>query len=309
MDRLDVDTSDPNDTKYIVYGDTNSNAEIQDNGYNKIIYHEIDAYEYPESTVLEIQNEKSSLKHNIYTSYMNEEDGLHGNITGWADGETRTYSNREKHIETVKDGQNSTKEITIKPNDGYVIGEIAIDYAIPNEDGFYEIVGSEFYSFENIYKYGKFLNDDGSVTIPVFENVTSDIGVYTTFYPAPAEIEVNHYIKGTTTKVAPSKTLYGFPDEEYTTSPYADLTDYELEKDEEGNLILPDNKVGVFTEEKQVVNYYYVPKEAKLIVHHYIKGTTTSLADDEEYYDKIGLYQFQLLYRLHMLLLLLKEIE
>ena len=281
VDRLDVDTSDPNDTKYIVYGDTNSNAEIQDNGYNKIIYHEIDAYEYPESTVLEIQNEKSSLKHNIYTSYMNEEDGLHGNITGWADGETRTYSNREKHIETVKDGQNSTKEITIKPNDGYVIGEIAIDYAIPNEDGFYEIVGSEFYSFENIYKYGKFLNDDGSVTIPVFENVTSDIGVYTTFYPAPAEIEVNHYIKGTTTKVAPSKTLYGFPDEEYTTSPYADLTDYELEKDEEGNLILPDNKVGVFTEEKQVVNYYYVPKEAKLIVHHYLEGTEYSLAPDE----------------------------
>ena len=53
-------------------------------------------------------------------------------------------------------------------------------------------------------------------------------------------------------------------------------------KNEDGSYQIPENASGVFTEETQVVTYYYEKKPLQLIVHHYIDGTEDSVAPDEE---------------------------
>ena len=283
IDKLEIDTTDPEDTKYIVYANTNSNNEIKDKGYNKIIYHEVDMYDYPETNTLVIENEKEAIKHNIYTTYLNPNDSVVGNITGWTEGEAMTYNNQQKHIEKVKDGDNSTIQIKCQPTEGYRISKILYAYFNGSFDdqssieflGQGEIVPDSF-------------DENGAYTLPIFENVKSNIIVGVHFETIEGEVEVNHYIKGTDTKIAPTEYLYGDIDAEYKTKPHADLEEYTLEEDEEGNLILPDNKIGVFTEEKQIVNYYYVPKNPVLIVHHYLEGTEYSLAPDEIQYPEMG---------------------
>ncbi len=88
-----------------------------------------------------------------------------------------------------------------------------------------------------------------------------------------AKVIVHHYIKGTTTKVAEDELLEGKSEEKYSTSPKLDLPKYELEKDTEGQYILPENAIGTFTPGTQEVTYYYVEKEIPLTVHHYIEGS------------------------------------
>ena len=94
-----------------------------------------------------------------------------------------------------------------------------------------------------------------------------------------AKVIVHHYLKDnegnyTTTKVAEDELVEGKNGEKYTTSPKLDLSEYELEKDEEGNYVLPENATGVFAPGVTEVIYYYEQKEIPLTVHHYIEGTT-----------------------------------
>ena len=96
------------------------------------------------------------------------------------------------------------------------------------------------------------------------------------------DIIVHHYIKDTTTSVAPDEYIKGDLGKEYSTSPKTDLEEYELVKNEDGSYQIPENASGVFTEETQVVTYYYEKKPLQLIVHHYIDGTEDSVAPDEE---------------------------
>ena len=60
--------------------------------------------------------------------------------------------------------------------------------------------------------------------------------------------------------------------ESYTTAPHMDLEEYEL-KQVDGEYVIPDNASGTFTQEEQVITYYYVKKQVPLTVHHYIEGT------------------------------------
>ncbi len=106
---------------------------------------------------------------------------------------------------------------------------------------------------------------------------------------------VHHYIKDTTTKVAEDDLLQGKEGEEYSTIPKIDLLNYEQEKDENDEYIMPDNYSGEFTYENKEVTYYYVPKGTLLTVHHYIEGTETevplkdgSLAETEYYIGNKG---------------------
>ena len=62
--------------------------------------------------------------------------------------------------------------------------------------------------------------------------------------------------------------------EKYITTPKLDLDKYELEVDENGKQILPDNAVGTYKTGITEVTYYYVEKKIPLTVHHYIEGTT-----------------------------------
>ena len=84
---------------------------------------------------------------------------------------------------------------------------------------------------------------------------------------------VHHYIKDTETSLAEDEISIGKQGEEYTTTPKMDFADYELEQDENGDYIFPENNVGTYKFEDQVVTYYYVKKQLPLIVHHYIEGT------------------------------------
>ena len=116
-----------------------------------------------------------------------------------------------------------------------------------------------------------------------------------------AKVIVHHYLKDkdgtyTTTKVAEDEIIEQTDKEEYTTSPKLDLEKYELEKDENGAYVIPENSKGKFIQEETIeVNYYYVSKEIPLTVHYYIEGTEDSVplanggvAEDETYVGEEG---------------------
>ena len=103
------------------------------------------------------------------------------------------------------------------------------------------------------------------------ENGTHEITLQNTETP---KIIVHHYIKGTTTKLADDETSEGTIGEQYTTSPHLDFEKYELEKDSNGEYVLPVNASGTYKEGTTEVTYYYVEKNIPLTVHHYVEGTT-----------------------------------
>ena len=94
-----------------------------------------------------------------------------------------------------------------------------------------------------------------------------------------SKIIVHHYLKTkegeyTTTKVAEEDYLERKQGETYTTTPKLDLEEYSLEKDTEGNYVIPQNATGIFKPGTQEVIYYYEEKQVPLTVHHYIEGTS-----------------------------------
>ena len=103
------------------------------------------------------------------------------------------------------------------------------------------------------------------------ENGTHEITLQNTEIP---KIIVHHYIKGTTTQLAEDEKSAGTIGEQYTTSPHLDFEKYELEKDSNGEYVLPANASGTYKEGTTEVTYYYVEKSIPLTVHHYIEGTT-----------------------------------
>ena len=97
-----------------------------------------------------------------------------------------------------------------------------------------------------------------------------------------AKVIVHHYLKNnngeyTTEKVAEDELLEGKIGTNYTTTPYLDLEKYELEKDAEGNYVIPEGASGIYESGTKEIIYYYEEKEIPLTVHHYIEGTTTSV--------------------------------
>ena len=115
-----------------------------------------------------------------------------------------------------------------------------------------------------------------------------------------AKVVVHHYLKNeageyTTTKVAEDDYMEGKIGESYTTLPHLDLERYQLEKDEEGNYVMPEHSSGTYVSGTQEVTYFYEVRDVLLKVHHYIEGTEESvpladgsLALDEEYTGKEG---------------------
>ena len=107
-----------------------------------------------------------------------------------------------------------------------------------------------------------------------FRSTEGSVHEFTMENEAKAKLIVHHYIKGTTTKLAEDELLEGRSGETYTTNPKLDLDKYELETDDTGNLVMPSNAVGTYSDGTTEVTYYYVEKEIPLTVHHYIEGTT-----------------------------------
>lgn len=216
----------------------------------------------PETQYLEIENKLKSLK--ITTEVVkHDESGAQvagGNING---------SEGTLEVESVTYGGNSTQEIKITPNAGYVVSSIKIN-------------GTEFTNYST--------NADGTITLPLFENVTEDKHITVEFSNAIGTIEINHYLwkdgQATTEKVKDSETLTGNVGEEYTTLPATEIkydiitnSDYYGENLPEGvngeDYYIPDNYAGTFVAgQNESVNYYYKYKEYTVTFNYYIEGTT-----------------------------------
>ena len=199
----------------------------------------VTAPEIPETSEITVEN---NLKQFKITTDVEEINGVKG---GYISGED------EQPYETVKFGKDSTKEIKIIPDTGYKVLKITIN-------------GQE-YNFTPA--------EDGTVILPQFTDMRTDKHIVVSFSNTVSSIIVHHYLDGTETQVAPDETLSGNIGDSYSTAPKMDLEKYELKKDEEGNYVVPENASGTYTEEQQVVIYYYVEKEIPLTVHHYIEGT------------------------------------
>lgn len=223
---------------YVISGRTDSQE-----GKLMLLESVVSKPEIPKTQLVTVNNNKKEF--NI-TTEVEEKNGIKG---GSISGEGRTP------YETVVYGNDNTKEIKMIPEPGYVITKITIN-------------GQEV-EFER--------TEDGSYVLPPFTNITEDKHIVVTYIEkekqAP-EIIVHHYIKGTTTKVAPDERYTGELDEEYTTKPRVDLSDYELIKDEQGEYKIPQNASGTYQKETQEIIYEYEQRKVLLTVHHYIEGTT-----------------------------------
>lgn len=223
-----------------------------------------------EARSLEIENKVKALK--ITTQVIKNNDQLGGTITG--DTGTIggiTYSEDGiRYVETVTYGNNSTKEIVITPDTNYNIESITIN-------------GEK--------KTDYIQNADGTVTIPIFEEVKENIHVAVIFSNTSSNIEINHYlwkgnIENSTEKVAPTETITGKVGDSYVAIPVVEI-DYDvinnLDYYKEGNVpegknagdfYIPDNAKGSYEAgKKEVINYYYKEKTYTLTVHHYLEGT------------------------------------
>ena len=118
--------------------------------------------------------------------------------------------------EQVKHGEDSVKQIKATPDAGYSVAKITVN-------------GEEIDFIEN---------DDGTVTLSKFVNMTEDKEVIVWFTSTKTKVEVNHYLwkedtGTTTTSVADSSTKAGYIGDDYTTTPKFDLDNYEIIKNKD----------------------------------------------------------------------------
>lgn len=230
--------------------------------------------EVPEAQKLEVENKVKTFK--ITTEIIKNNNVFGGDIDGQTgvtiDGVEYTEDGI-RYVEKVKYAEDSQKEIKITPDSTYVIDTITIN-------------GEEYTNFTTA--------EDGSVTLPIFDNVKEDKHIVVQFSNTIANIEVNHYLwtkedGTTTTKVADTQASAGDVGTSYETVPNTDIeyvlitnSDYygeDLPEGLDGNdYYIPANYKGTYEAgKKQVIDYYYKEKTYKLIVHHYLDGTTESV--------------------------------
>ena len=217
-----------------------------------------DSPELAQTQKIEVQNNTKVL--NIKTRVQRHQKGNDiikgGTITGEG----------EQYLEQVEYGKDSTKEIKAVPDTGYKVENITVN--------------GEKIPFK--------LNDDGSVTLDKFTQVTENKNIEVKFSNTIGQVKVNHYAKDLRPEASEDLINVGYEiitgeiGETYKTEPLTNLNYYELLKDENGAYILPENAMGTYTSEIQEVNYYYESKYVTLTVHHYLEGTEYKLADDEQ---------------------------
>lgn len=228
----------------------------------------------PEAQKLEVENKIKNFK--ITTEVKKNNNVFGGDIDGQTgvtvDGVEYTKDGI-RYVEKVEYGKDSTQTIKITPDAKYVINSITIN-------------GKEYTNFTTA--------DDGTVTLPIFEDVREDKHIIVQFSNTVSNIEVNHFLwtkdgGTTTTKVAETETSTGDVGTNYETLPDTDIeyviitnADYYGDNIPEGlspdDYYIPDNYKGTYEEgTKQVINYYYKEKTYTLTVHHYIDGTNESV--------------------------------
>ena len=183
----------------------------------------------------------------------------------------------ENPYEEVEIYSNSQKDIVISPYSGYLVEKITIngeEYPLPNQE-------------LNPAKRQK-------ITLPKFTNITEDKNINVVFRSLKSKrqqtIITHYYLKDTAIELAPSTIKYyeDNDDEQYTTEPII-LDKYELEKNEQGEYVIPENASGTIGKIKETGNneikYYYVKKKAKVITKYIVEktdGSTEEIKPTEE---------------------------
>lgn len=228
----------------------------------------------PELQVINIENQLKRFE--ITTNVKIGEDGEKGGtITG-------SYQTGESEIVTY--GNNSTEKITITPDTAYKIKCVTINgKEVKN-------LSPENNSKEKI-EHGYTINDDGTITLELFENVKENKAIEVEFSNAVSNVIVNHYLWPEETppnEVAESEYYSDTIESKYEVLPKIDLPDYELITNldyygddippnlDKDDYYIPENARGEYkANETIVVNYYYKEKTYTLTVHHYLEGTNT----------------------------------
>lgn len=248
-----------------------------------VIYEGLIGPKINETQSLQVENKIKTFK--ITTEVRKNNSELGGTITGDTGniGGIDYSIEGKRYVETVEYGENSIKQIVITPKtptgkeeDGtYSDTAYVIDYIIING--------------EKVENY--VINSDGTVTLPIFEDVKQDYHIIVQFSNTISNIEVNHYlwkgnIEASTQKVAESTTQTGEVGTEYSTLPNTEI-DYDIITNQdfygegkvpEGknpeDLYIPQNYKGTYTSgNKEIINYFYKERTYTLTIHHYIEGT------------------------------------
>ena len=180
----------------------------------------------------------------------------------------------ENPYETVIYGENSKKDIVAIPDENYQVKQI--------------LINGEAIEFE--------AEDDGSVILNKFTQMTEDKNVVVEFEKIPAKVIVHYYIEGTTNKVllqdgteAQDITQNGVVGDMYATKSLSNVhSNYELVAE-------PSNASGIMQKNTIEVIYYYKLKATNVLVHHYKEGTTEKVpsrtggtVEDEVIAGKVG---------------------
>ena len=192
------------------------------------------------------------------TNEMGEEvDVAGGTISG----------QNQKPYETVVYGEDSKNDIVAVPDENYQVKQI--------------LINGEPLEFTP--------EEDGTVILNKFTDMTEDKHVVVEFEKIPAKVIVHYYIEGTTDKVplqdggtADDVTQTGVVGDIYATKPADNVNSmYEL-------ISTPKNASGTMTKDTIEVIYYYKLKATSVLVHHYKENTTEKLSNDVTMNGEVG---------------------
>lgn len=154
--------------------------------------------------------------------------------------------------ETVKYGENSKKDIIVKPYDTYEVSNVKVNGA----------------------DLGYTVNEDGTVTLDKVENVTENKVITIEFVREKSNIIVHHYLIDTTEKV-PAKEEGTVVEDQVVVGPIGSIY-YTNESanisDEYMFAYCTDNATGVITKDVQEVIYYYKLKDYAYRIEYYLDG-------------------------------------
>ena len=216
--------------------------------------------EVPIAQNIEVENKLKEFKITTEIGENSDNERAGGTITG----ELVEGEENKKYVETVKYGYSNVNAIEIVPDDNYQVVKITVnDEEIP------------FVA-----------NEERKVTLPAeyFKNMAEDKHIIVTLEKDVTSLIVHHYLKDengnyTTNKVFDDETVSGKVDLDYITNPKMDLEEYDLEKDSQGEYVIPENASGKFSEINEDVTYYYEVRKYTLTVNHYLEGTENKIVD------------------------------
>lgn len=137
----------------------------------------------------------------------------------------------EKPYEMVARGKTSTKEIIMKPEDGYRIKEVIIN--------------------EKTLEIAELAKEDKTIELPFFEDMQEDKHIVVEYEKIPAKVIIQYLEEGTEKPVSEEEIKEGYVNDKYITE-QKEIPYYEFVKEK-----YPENSEGTMKEEDTIVKYYY----------------------------------------------------